>query len=194
MPCLVIISGAPASGKTTLSKRLAPEISIPLIAKDDIKEMLFDHLPQFDREWSTIEGRMAMGMMYAGAETLLRTGYHVMIESSFNRSIAVEEINALVQRTGADLIEVHCQLDDELRQQRWTERTQHGNRHAGHLDQPHSRMVHRPEHGPLYPERAHVVDTGAPEEAYERKYATVLAALQTMLGEGGRYEAIDRGV
>ena len=39
-PLLVVISGAPGSGKTALSRRLAPELKLPLISKDTIKEVL----------------------------------------------------------------------------------------------------------------------------------------------------------
>src|SRR3712207_7266008 len=35
-PTLVIVSGAPAAGKTTLARRLATELWLPLIAKDAI--------------------------------------------------------------------------------------------------------------------------------------------------------------
>lgn len=38
-PALVIISGAPATGKSTLARRLADELGLFLLAKDDISEV-----------------------------------------------------------------------------------------------------------------------------------------------------------
>ena len=188
MPHLVVISGAPASGKTTISRRLETDLAIPLIAKDDIKELLFDRLPQHDRGWSTIQGRMAITMMYAGARELLQAGYHVMVESSFNRDFSVDEINRLVQETGADIVEVHCRLSHELRQQRWTKRTESGHRHPGHQDDPRHTLSLRPNDAPLYPAIADIVDTGAEPGEYERRYKEVISLLQEKLGTGGRYE------
>jgi adenylate kinase family enzyme len=40
MARLVIVSGAPGAGKTTLARRLAAELAMPLIVRDDIKEAL----------------------------------------------------------------------------------------------------------------------------------------------------------
>ena len=37
----VVISGLPASGKTTLDRRLAPTLNLPIIDKDDILDRLF---------------------------------------------------------------------------------------------------------------------------------------------------------
>ncbi|HWS64347.1 MAG TPA: AAA family ATPase [Steroidobacteraceae bacterium] len=52
MTDLMIILGCPASGKTTLARRLAAELTVPILSKDDIKEALFDVLGFADRERS----------------------------------------------------------------------------------------------------------------------------------------------
>ena len=40
----VVVSGPPGSGKSTLARGLAPELGLPLLSKDRIKEALFDHV------------------------------------------------------------------------------------------------------------------------------------------------------
>jgi len=40
----MIILGSPASGKTTLARRLMREFSMPCLSKDDVKEALLDHV------------------------------------------------------------------------------------------------------------------------------------------------------
>ena len=40
----VVVSGLPASGKSTLSRRLATALSLPMLDKDDILEGLFESL------------------------------------------------------------------------------------------------------------------------------------------------------
>jgi predicted kinase len=64
IPLLVIVSGPPCSGKTTLARWLAKELALPLIAKDNIKELLFDHLGWSDRAWSKKLGRATYPLIY----------------------------------------------------------------------------------------------------------------------------------
>ena len=52
MTDLMIILGCPASGKTSLARRLAAELTVPILSKNDIKEALFDVLGFADRERS----------------------------------------------------------------------------------------------------------------------------------------------
>jgi predicted kinase len=187
MPYLVIVSGAPASGKTTISRRLEKDLDVPVLAKDDIKEMLFDRLPQHDRDWSTIEGRMAISMMYAGAKQLLDAGYHIMIESSFNVEYSRPEIMQLVTDHSIGIIEVNCIVDHEVRQRRWSERAQ-TTRHPGHMDSATHQLSVRTEDEPLFPDLALVIDTGASPPLYEDRYQQICTAIQKTLGTGGRYE------
>lgn len=42
---VLVITGAPGSGKSTLATRLAAELELPLVAKDDVKEALFEVRP-----------------------------------------------------------------------------------------------------------------------------------------------------
>jgi predicted kinase len=50
----VVVSGSPASGKTTLARAIASELNLPLIAKDAIKEALMSVLPVPDgKSYST---------------------------------------------------------------------------------------------------------------------------------------------
>ena len=48
---LIIILGPPATGKTTLGRRLAADLRLPFLGRDDFKERLFDRLGCRDREW-----------------------------------------------------------------------------------------------------------------------------------------------
>jgi predicted kinase len=43
-PLLVVVHGPPAAGKTTIAREIAERLRLPLIAKDTIKEALFDGL------------------------------------------------------------------------------------------------------------------------------------------------------
>jgi predicted kinase len=47
----VVVSGLPASGKTTLGRQLAGALDLPLIDKDEILESLFDSRGIGDASW-----------------------------------------------------------------------------------------------------------------------------------------------
>jgi predicted kinase len=131
-PVLIVIQGAPASGKTTLCGRLKKDVSTPLIEKDDIKELLFDRLRQLDREYSKLQGKASFEMLYAIARTFLLDGKSIIIEGAFFSDVCRPKIQAVLEQTGASYLEVYCHVDEETRRQRFANRAHDGTRHAAH--------------------------------------------------------------
>src|SRR5258708_16229188 len=64
---VVLVSGAPGSGKTSLAGPLAAELGFALLSKDRIKETLHDALgaPAPDLAWSRRLGAAAMELLWA---------------------------------------------------------------------------------------------------------------------------------
>ena len=52
----VLVSGLPGSGKSTVAAPLAQALGLPLLARDDIKESLWDALATFDAARAVVEG------------------------------------------------------------------------------------------------------------------------------------------
>ena len=42
VPLLLVVTGMPSSGKTTVAEGLAGRLGLPLIAKDEIRESLYE--------------------------------------------------------------------------------------------------------------------------------------------------------
>lgn len=131
-PALVVVCGAPGTGKTTLARRLAQDLGLILIAKDDLKEALADEHGVGDRERSRELGRMAYDELYAKAAALLAAGTGVVLEANFYRDPSEQHLRSLAARGSAVVIE--CVCDADLRRRRFTERGDRGERHAVHLD------------------------------------------------------------
>jgi predicted kinase len=128
-PALVIVSGAPAAGKSTLAARLAADLALPLLTKDRIKERLGDVLPAADRTESNQLGIAAYALLYAATGWLLDAGAGLVIESNFWRNASEQELRPLVERARAVLI--HCETSHQETIRRYTER---GARHPVHFD------------------------------------------------------------
>ena len=130
-PLFIVISGPPASGKSTLAPPVSEHFALPLIAKDTIKDALMSVLPVPDIESSRQLGRAAVTAMLAVAAA---SPVGAVIESNFMRSVARESLARLPGR----VVEVFCRCERTIAQERYRARA--GTRHAGHFD-----LVRRPE-------------------------------------------------
>jgi predicted kinase len=133
-PLLVIVTGLPCTGKTALAHRLAGAIPLPIIAKDDIKESLFDSLGWSDRDWSMKVGRASILLLYQQVETLLRAGVPLIAETYFHPDLAQAEFQAIQARTPFRPFVIECVAEGEILLKRWQNRLSHGERHPGHVD------------------------------------------------------------
>jgi predicted kinase len=131
-PLLVIVSGPPGAGKTTVARRLGPALGLPVVAKDDIKESLFGSLGWSDREWSRKLGAATWRLLFLVLERLMEAGTSALIESNFDRRLHVGQFRDLSDRFGFDVVEVYCTANVETLARRYRERELSGDRHPGH--------------------------------------------------------------
>ena len=131
-PTLIVVTGHPASGKSSAAEHLGQELRLVVISKDAIKERLFDVVGTGDREWSHKLGLASILILQDQAEAVLRGGASVVIESPFETELASKELSELLDRTGARCIRVVIQADPEVLAERYCERFNSGDRHPGH--------------------------------------------------------------
>ncbi len=61
---LIVVSGAPGTGKSTIAAALAADLGWPLLAVDTIKETLADVLGLGDEDWSGRLGDAAAELVF----------------------------------------------------------------------------------------------------------------------------------
>lgn len=132
MPVLVLVGGAPASGKTTLATPLAREFGLPLLSKDAIKEALGDSLGAADREASRALGRAAYAVLHTMIGTLLDAHVGAVVDCNFHRGVSEAALRRYSERSNMRL--VHCETSPHEIVRRYEARTALGERHHVHHD------------------------------------------------------------
>jgi glucokinase len=116
----------PSSGKTTVAAGLARRLRLPLIAKDVIKESLYDTLGADDVEASERLGTAAYALVFAQARAMLADGVSLIVEANFFRDQEPEFAALPAHR----LVQIQCDAPLDVLLDRYAQRS----RHAGHHD------------------------------------------------------------
>ena len=124
-PLVVIVTGPPAAGKTTVARGIAARLRLPLVAKDTIKEALFDVLGVGDVSWSQRLGEATYLAMLGLAEESVAAGAGIALEANFVRG-GEARLAALPAR----FVQVHCDAPLDVLLERYGNRE----RHPGHVD------------------------------------------------------------
>lgn len=126
-PLLVVVTGMPASGKSTVAELLADRLSLPLVAKDEIKELLYETVGTGDVAFSGRLGGAAYALVFSTAASILRAGRPVIVEANFFCGSAEHGLAALPRHRA---VQIHCAAPLDMLVERYRGRA----RHPGHND------------------------------------------------------------
>lgn len=128
----ILVTGIPASGKSTMARFLAERLSLPMFSKDHIKEILYDELGFRSREEKVKLGIASMQIMYDAAEQMMKCKQPFILENNFE-NISKEGLFALLERYSYQALTVQLTGDYRKIYERFMERNQSEDRHRGHV-------------------------------------------------------------
>jgi predicted kinase len=134
---LIVVTGLPASGKSTLASVLAQRLGIPVIGKDLIKEPLFEVLGTGDRSHSRQLSTASFAIQFAVARELLTYDRTVILEGNFRPGEHERPLLAVLPAEcdpAVAISQVLCRVEESERLARLRRRAFDPGRHSGHRD------------------------------------------------------------
>src|SRR3982074_173141 len=117
---LIIITGLPGTGKTTLARDLSKRHALPLICKDTIKEPLMDVLGSSTP--SRVLSNISFAVMFSMAQELLALGARLILEGTFPSQEHEAPLLAARPPIGPAIVQVLCSASEEERRSRLLQR------------------------------------------------------------------------
>jgi glucokinase len=125
----VVISGLPGSGKTTLGRRLAPMLNLPLFDKDDILNRLLESKGVGNAAWRRTLSRESDVILQQDASSsggAILVSFWRLPGTPSDSGTPTDWLDAPSHR----VVNVHCGCELEVAASRFVQRR----RHPGHLD------------------------------------------------------------
>jgi predicted kinase len=135
-PTLVVVSGPPGSGKTTLAHELAAAVPCPAICRDEIKEgMLHAYGGDFEAGPGDVLTQRTLPLFFDVLHTLVEGGVSVVAEAAFQDRLWRPGLEPLGEL--AELRIVNCRVDAAISYRRANDRGAGRRAHAdGMLQAP----------------------------------------------------------
>jgi uncharacterized protein len=115
-PTIIVVCGMPASGKSTMARRLSDSLRVPVLRSDQIRKSLFQVSDETAPETAPFESgiytptatSLTYGRMLGDAHDIVKSGRSVILDATFGRQHHRDEARRLGRDTDANLLFVEC--------------------------------------------------------------------------------------
>lgn len=128
----ILVTGIPAAGKSTMAEVVSEKLKLPVISKDNIKELLFDNVGFQSRAEKVKLGVASMEIMYYAAGQLMKAGQPFILENNFEYS-SEQGIQTLLEKYRYSALTITLTGDYKVIYQRFLKRESSPDRHRGHV-------------------------------------------------------------
>jgi predicted kinase len=142
LPKLIVVSGPPGTGKTTLAHAIAETIGCPAICRDAIKEGMVHAAPDFKPALEDPLTERTFFTFFQLIQILLAARATVVAEAAFQDRLWRPRLEPLSQI--ADIRIIECVVNEELRRARRDARDATPSRRAAHVGFIQSELEGRP--------------------------------------------------
>jgi predicted kinase len=132
MAYLVLVTGCPGSGKTTLARKVASSMACPAIIRDEIKGGLVHSFGGVQPAWGALVATKAFEVFHQVLSTMLSNGVSVVGEAALIRGWSETDLQPIVEMAICRVL--HCVTDPDTAQRRVAERAVAYPRHVRHPD------------------------------------------------------------
>ncbi len=129
---LIILAGMPASGKSTLAKKLSEAFHYPILEKDELKEALFDSLGFENYAQKRKLDTAANAVLMKALEAMLKAGTSVIAVNNF-RADMQKPLQDLLDSYRCKVITIFLGGDADVFFTRYNQRDALHLRHLGHV-------------------------------------------------------------
>jgi predicted kinase len=129
MKTVIIVIGPLAALKSTLARRISKRLGIPCFNKDDIKEILADHVGYRNREENLKLSFATFHVMVYAMKNILDVSNSLVLESNF-RDFEYRHIKEYLEKVNVRLVTLYLKAEPDVLYDRFKKRLE--TRHHAH--------------------------------------------------------------
>lgn len=139
-PLLIVITGRPASGKTTLAHILSKEIRFPLLSRDELKEGYINSTGVHHNQSVNSVDWHIYETFFETIDLLISRGVSLIVEAAFQHKLWKPKLSDFLEK--ADVRIIVCEINPALAKIRFAKRLLNDpNRKKYHGDKPGEKLI-----------------------------------------------------